>query len=146
MDDFSITRWGKPLHKSLYSIDLEKKVFTSEVDNLVLDFTDLDDWTFDTYRRCTFVTGNNCTFNTYHDCIFNTFNTCTFNTGERCIFHTAGDCTFTTKDSCTFSIWDIKTCTFKSYNDGISIILDRRDNEAYKLTKEFVQLRKIANG
>ena len=145
MDDFSITRWGKPLSKYQYSIDLKKKVFTSESDYLVLDFTDLDDWTFRTGNSCIFTAYDSCTFRTGKNCIFNTVRGCTFDTGSSCTFHTGTASTFNTGRGCTFSLWDINTCKFKSY-DGISIILDRKDNEAYQLNKEFIQLQKIKNG
>ncbi len=41
MDNFGITHNGKPLDKSKYTIDLENKVFISNRDDLVLDFTGL---------------------------------------------------------------------------------------------------------
>ena len=133
MDNFSITQYDKPLSKNKYTIDFEKKVFTSKEDDLVLDFTGLSGWTFNVSNYCTFRTG--------HNCIFITGCGCTFRTGSRCTFDTNGNC--------TFSLWDINTCKFKSYGGyggGLSIILDRRYNEAYKLTKEFVALQKVTNG
>ena len=111
-------------------------------------FHTLENCTFETgySGRCMFNTGKRCIFKTGDNCIFKTGDYCTFETGVFCTFHTGGRCTFTTKSNCTFSIWDINTCTFKSYNYGISTILDRRENEVYKLNKEFIQLRKLANG
>ena len=129
---FSITRWGKPCNTK-YDIDYENKVFTSKEDDLVLDFTGLSGWTFNTANYCTFRVG--------HNCIFITGCGCTFRTGSRCTFDTNGNC--------TFSLWDINTCKFKSYGGyggGLSIILDRRYNKAYKLTKEFIQLQKVIDG
>lgn len=142
MDNFSITKYGKPLLKSKYTIDLVKKVFYSTVDDLVLDFTNCHDWTFTTGSFCTFVTGNQCGFNTGGHCTFNTYHNCTFDTDSNCTFQTSGNCTFKTGNDCTFLLFDINTCKFKSY-DGISTILDRRDKKHYLLTKEFVQLQKI---
>ena len=140
LPDFSITQNGKPLDKSLYTIDENHKIFASRdcrLLNLVLDFRGLRHWTFKTGMNCTFYTGSSCTFKTGGDC--------TFYTGSSCTFKTGGDCTFKTGNSCTFSLWDINTCTFKTY-DNNSIILDRLNNEAYKLTKEFVKLQKVVNG
>ena len=161
MDNLRITQYGKPLDESDYSIDLEHKVFTSDEGDLVLDFSICYKWTFKTGGNCIFSTGNdcifttsygctfktgyNCTFKTGNDCIFTTSYGCTFNTGHHCTFKTGGDCTFKTGNSCTFSLWDINTCKFKSYDEN-SVILDRKDSEAYKLTKEFVKLQKIVNG
>ena len=126
--------------------------------------------TFNTMDECIFITGQTCTFNTGHGCTFNTQNDCTFNTGDyctfetgsygtfrtgysctfktsyHCMFNTHSYCTFDTGNGCTFSLWDINSCMFKFDNYGNSIILDRKDNEAYKLTKEFVALQKIKNG
>ena len=51
---FSITQNGQPLGKSLYTIDLEHKVFTSTECNLILDFGNLSDWTFTTGSVCMF--------------------------------------------------------------------------------------------
>ena len=46
---YSITQAGKPLSRDKYSIDLETKVFSSKEDCLILDFSDLQDWTFNTF-------------------------------------------------------------------------------------------------
>ena len=161
MDNFSVTQFGKPLDESLYTIDLENKVFSSGEDYLVLDFTGLSGWTLHIGHNCTLKTANKCTLNTGRDCTFDTCDGCTFQTDNRCTFHTGFNCifktgtnctfktgvlcTFDTLNSCTFLLYDINTCKFKSY-DGYSIILDRRDNEHYLLTEEFVQLQKIKNG
>ena len=119
-----------------------------------------NDCTFDTGGGCTFKTGCGCTFTTKGDCMFRTgaectfitsfgciFKTgmqCTFTTTNNCTFNTANHCTFKTDYGCTFVLWDINTCKFEKY-DGYSIILDRKDTEAYKLTKEFIALQKIKN-
>ena len=182
MDNFSITKNGKPLDESLYSIDFKKKVFISKEIHLVLDFTELEKWsfitnnicTFITGRFCTFTTGNECTFTTGHDCIFDTgnectfstrggctfstgwdcmfktWNNCTFKTSEHCIFKTCWQCTFDVGDLCTFSVYNINGCKFKIgsgyevYEHGI--IVDRKDNKHYVLTKELIKMLKVKNG
>ena len=147
MDNFSITQNGKPLDKSLYTIDLDNKVFFSKENELVLDFNSCNDygWTFKTGYGCTFKTGSNCTFTTKGDCTFQTFDNCTFKTGVTCTFRTYDNCTFTTGGLCTFSVYNINTCKFKSYDRISSIILDRSVNKHYLLTKEFIDLQKIKN-
>ncbi len=161
MDEFSITQYGKPLKKSLYTIDKKTKVFSSRVSDLVLDFATLPGWTFATGAQCTFKTGDHCTFKAGDGCIFKTEGWCTFYTEAFCIFDTEDNCTFKTEDSCTFhvgltctfdtsewctfSLCKVDTCKFKSYDDN-SIILDRKDKKHYLLTKEFVQLQKVKNG
>ena len=129
MDNFSITRNGKPLDESLYSIDLETKVFSSKEHHIVLDFLDCNGWKFTTGSCCTFNTGDYCTFTTSWGC--------TFSTGW--------NCTFDTDESCTFMLYYINTCKFKSHDD-ISIILDRNDNKHYILTKDLIDMLKVING
>ncbi len=147
MDDFSITCHGKPLDESTYSIDLENKVFNTDSSNLVLDFSGLGGWTFNTGSNCTFRTGHNCTFKTGSACTFRTGWDCTFDTYGGCTFRTGNNCTFNTGYNCAFSVFHINSCTFMYNESGKnSIILDRTDNKHYLLTKEFVQLRKIRNG
>jgi len=161
MDRFSITKNGNPLDESLYTIDIENREFSSREDDLVLDFNGWIEFTFKTGDGCTFSTGGGCTFKTGYSCnfytgsgcTFITENNCTFNTGESCTFNTSSYCTFNTESSCTFDtsglctflICNVDTCKFRKY-DGLSIILDRADSKAYKLTKEFVQLQKVKNG
>lgn len=145
MDNFSITKYGKPLLKSKYTIDLVKKVFYSTVDDLVLNFTNCHDWTITTGSFCTFLTGSECIFKTGGYCTFHTSYSCTFYTDTNCTFTTSGNCTFKTGQLCIFLLFDINSCTFKSY-DGISTILDRGDKKHYLLTKEFVQLQKVKYG
>ena len=61
-ENFSITKKGKALAKSKYTIDVKGKTFSSRESNLVLDFNGLHDWTFKTGDFCTFKTGKDCTF------------------------------------------------------------------------------------
>ena len=145
MVDYSIRRFGEALSADRYSIDLENKTFISDYSDLVLDFTDSQDWTFKTGSYCTFRTLSNCTFNTGYGCIFNTHWRCTFKTGHSCTFNTGDKCTFNTCHHCIFSIYDINSCTFKSYDDTC-IVLDRGSGKRYVLTKEFMQLQKVTNG
>ena len=164
---YNITQNGYPLNKSKYSIDPHKRVFSSEEDYLVLDFNCLGGWTFNTGYSCTFKTGHYCKFKTGDCCIFKTgsgctfktgstyrggdnctFDTgrdCTFDTGDICTFSTGRDCTFKTGKQCIFSLYNINTCKFKSY-DGISIILDRKGNKHYVLSKELIDMLKVKNG
>jgi len=169
MDNFSITQDGKALKKSLYTIDLDTKTFSSKEYDLVLEFSTCDRWTFKTGGSCTFKTGWYCTFKTGKHCTFDTASGCTFHTGEWCTFHTgewctfdtgrhctfttgayctfntSHYCTFDTGKSCTLALYNINTCKFKKY-DGISIILDRKDNKHYLLNEEFIILQKVLNG
>ncbi len=161
MDNFSITQNGKPLNRSEYIIDIGTKIFSSSVDNLVLDFFNCSGWTFTTGSDCTFNTGGECTFKTGSYCTLNTSSYCTFRTGDRCIFstdwdctfNTGGECTFKTGSSCTFEtgsscifmLWGINSHKFKSY-DGMSTILDLDDKKHYVLTKELIDILKVTNG
>lgn len=55
---YSITKNGKPLDKSLYTIDEETKTFSSNENGLVLDFSEEWGWTFRTGSGCIFRTGS----------------------------------------------------------------------------------------
>ena len=50
--NYKVTQWGKELDKSRYTFDETTKCFSSEEDNLVLDFN--------TSSNCTFKTGEKC--------------------------------------------------------------------------------------
>jgi hypothetical protein len=82
---FSVTQFGKPLDPKLYKWDSEKKTFSTEESNLVLDFSNLHGVTFKTGNNCTFNTSHKCTFETGFGCVFDTSYGCTFETGKECI-------------------------------------------------------------
>ena len=110
--NYSITQNGKPLDKSKYTIDEKSKTFSSNEDDLVLDFHGLEGWTFKTGSNCTFDTGGYCTFNTSGYCTFKTGSCCTFDTGGNCTFDTGSNCTFNTSSDCTFKTG--RDCTFQT--------------------------------
>ena len=87
MDNYSITRNGKPLSTYQYRIDLENKVFSTSSQHLILDFGCLRGWTFKTGGNCTFKTGGNCTFTTGKLCtlLLWDINTCKFKTPSHSI-------------------------------------------------------------
>jgi len=111
MIKFSITKNGIPLSKDLYTWNEETRTFSSNENELVLDFTDINDCTFKTGYNCTFNTGLNCTFNTDFDCTFKTGYNCTFNTGSDCTFNTGSNCTFNTDYNCCLIRYDVKGVT-----------------------------------
>lgn len=144
---FSVTRNGKELDESLYTWDDWTSTFTTEECDLVIDFSGVDEVTFNVGRHCilktganctfktgfncAFITGPYCTFNTGSRCTFDTGSYCTFNTGAGCIFKTGYDCTFETSMGCTFNTGSdctfntASTCTFKTgyectFNTGSS--------------------------
>ena len=93
---------GKPLSLKKFNWDEKTKTFSSQEDNLVLDFFGIIDCTFNTVYGCTFNTSSGCTFKTGSRCTFKTGSDCTFDTGYRCTFDTGSDCTFDTGSGCTF--------------------------------------------
>lgn len=120
--NFSVTQFGKPLSKDKYTWNAKIRTFSTEENELVLDFTNI--------VGVTFKTGDNCIFKTSHDCVFKTCNHCTFETGSDCTFETGSDCTFKTYDNCTFNTGDECTfdtssnCTFKTSEECVIV---RRD-------------------
>ena len=61
-----------------FSWDEENKIFSSGLDGLDINFSDIDGCTFDTGAYCTFITGSDCNFDTGDDCNFDTGLNCTF--------------------------------------------------------------------
>ena len=116
---FSVTQNGKKLSEDLYNWDEETRTFSTNEEDLVLDFNEYDDVTFDTGPHCTFKTGSNCVFNTISCCTFKTGPGCTFKTGSHCTFKTGPGCTFDTGSSCIFDTGP--GCTFDT---GSSCIFD----------------------
>jgi hypothetical protein len=109
-----VLQFGKPLDLDKFSWDKDTCVFSTNENNLVIDFNGMNNCTFRTGYNCTFDTGDNCTFNTYYDCTFNTCDNCTFKTGSYCIFDTGYNCTFKTGSHCTFKTSSY--CTFNAYS------------------------------
>jgi len=129
---------GKPLDIDKFTWDQDTRTFSSYEDDLVFDFSEIDncnfnvtewcifktgwDCTFYTKWHCKFITGSNCTFNTGShsifytgdNCIFSTESYCTFNTLSDCIFRTGSHCTFETEDNCIFNT--VSCCIFNTEN------------------------------
>jgi hypothetical protein len=101
------------LDLSKFSWDEKTKSFSSNENNLVLDFNSINDVTFKTGDYCTFYTGDECTFKTGYECIFKTGNWCIFDTGYSCTFKTGYNCIFNTGNRCIFDTggW----CIFNYY-------------------------------
>ena len=106
---------GEQLSLDKFSWGESTKTFSSDEDNLVLDFSDLNNCTFKTGSNCTFKTGSYCTFKTSYNCTFKTSSDCTFKTSSYCTFKTGSDCTFKTSSYCTFKTSSY--CTFKTGSD-----------------------------
>jgi len=115
--EYSITKGGIALDKSLYTLDEETKTFSSNVNGLVLDFSNEDNCTFDTGYKCIFKTGPGCTFDTSSGCTFDTGSGCIFKTGPDCTFKAGSDCTFDTSYRCIFKAGS--GCTFDTSFDCI---------------------------
>jgi hypothetical protein len=67
-----ISQFGKTLNKSKYTIDKKAKTFSTTENNLVIDASECEGWTFKTGSYCTFKTGSYCTFKTGSYCTFKT--------------------------------------------------------------------------
>ena len=66
---FTVSQKGQPLDPSKYTWDKATKTFSSNENNLVLDFSGVDYVTFKTGYGCTFKTGFYCTFTTGKKCV-----------------------------------------------------------------------------
>ena len=77
---------GKPLDLDKFEWDEKTNTFTTQENDLMLDFDNMDNFNFNT--------GFNCNFNTLDNCGFKTGYNCKFNTGSDCNFYTSSDCNF----------------------------------------------------
>ena len=131
---------GKPLSLDNFEWDENTKTFSSNENNLVLDFVGIDNCTFKTGLNCTFDTGSYCTFDTWSGCTFKTGPDCTFKTGYGCTFKTGYGCTFDTGPGCTFKTGG--NCTFNTrhgctFDTGKECVVVRRDvYEVIELEKD----------
>ena len=98
---------GNPLPLDKFEWDEKTNTFSSNEDNLVLDFQGINNCTFKTGSHCTFNTESNCTFDTRSYCTFDTGSDCTFKTEFNCTFKTGSDCTFDTEEECVIVRRDI---------------------------------------
>ena len=89
---------GKPLSLDKFEWDEKTKTFSSNENDLVLDFAGIGNCTFKTGWYCTFDTGDGCTFKTGSECTFKTGDGCTFDTGDSCTFKTGSDCVVVRRD------------------------------------------------
>lgn len=108
----SILYNGEDLSPDKYRWDEKSRRFSSDVDGLLIDFSRIDDCTFEIENNCILIAGRGntirarkkCRFETKDDCRFETEGGCTFRTGSNCKFDTGSDCMFTTGDSCEFDV------------------------------------------
>ena len=117
-----VSKNGKPLPMKDFTWIAKTRVFSSNKDYLVLDFSGVANCTFTTGSDCIFNTGHSCTFKTGSYCIFNAGSYCIFNTGHSCTFKTGSYCTFNTGSYCIFNAGS--SCTFQT---GEQCVVVRRD-------------------
>lgn len=99
---------GKPLDLDKFEWDENTNTFSSEENNLFLDFKNIAFCTIRAARGCTintdsscFIrTGGCCTINTRYDCYIKTGSYCTIRTGANCTIITGANCTINTFSSC----------------------------------------------
>ena len=136
---------GKPLDLDKFEWDEKTNTFSSQEDNLVLDFRNQDNCTFKTGSYCNFKTGSDCNFTTSYGCTFTTDSDCTFKTGSYCTFDTSSSCTFDTGANCTFDT--SSSCTFKTgsdcnFNTGSDCTFDTSYDCTFKTGEECVIVRR----
>ena len=133
-----VLQFGEPLDLDKFEWCEVNKKFSTEEDNLILDFKGVDgvtfktgDWCtfeiaehceFETGDKCVFKTGRYCIFDTGNDCVFKTDGYCQFDTGVGGVFDTGGYCVFNTGDKCVFNTGS--DCEFSTGNDCVVV---RRD-------------------
>ena len=98
---------GEPLHLDKFEWNEKAKTFSTDEDNLVLDFNNINNIIFTTGTGCIFTTGSGCTFKTDSHCIFTTGPGCTFTTDSHCTFTTGSGCIFKTHSGCVIVRRDV---------------------------------------
>jgi len=93
---------GKPLDLDKFEWDEKTNTFTTQENDLMLDFDNMDNFNFNTGFNCNFNTLDNCGFKTGYNCNFNTDSDYNFRTGSDCKFNTGSDCNFYTSSDCNF--------------------------------------------
>ena len=121
---------NKPLALNKFSWHEKTRTFSSDENNLFINFDGIEGCTFYTNSNCTFYTGSHCTFDTGHSCTFKTDSHCTFKTNFNCTFDTGANCTFDTGSHCTFNTGH--SCTFNTghsctFDTGSHCVIVRRD-------------------
>ncbi len=113
MASYVINKDGKPLSRMKYSVDKRNRVFICQEEDIELDFSKFDYWTFIVKNKATIKAGDHCVFRAEYKCSFTTLNHCTFDTHGDCTFNTKDMCAFNTKDdNCTFNTGD--ACAFRT--------------------------------
>lgn len=102
---------GRPLFLSEFDWDKKTKTFSSEKNNLFIQFSDLDGCTLNTGSHCILNTGNDFNIKTGSFCIINTGNDCTIKTDDACLFKTGSGCVVKTRYSLLFG--NSSYCTFR---------------------------------
>ena len=72
---------GKPLDLDKFEWDEKTNTFTTQENDLMLDFDNMDNFNFNTGSNCSFRTGSDCNFNTGSYCNFKTGSDCNFDKG-----------------------------------------------------------------
>ena len=130
---------GKPLDLDKFSWDETTRTFSTIENNLILDFTGTEYFTFITGNHCTFITGDCCNFNTYSLCTFKTRKHCNFDTGNYCNFIIRGCGTFKTGKKCVCIREDVdeffkipEFTKIELYQHGFLTIQEKDQMQNYK--------------
>ena len=151
-----ILKDGKPLPSNKFKLNADTHTFMCYEDNLFMDITGLENWTFyigsnctiQGGHNCTFFAQNNCTFDTGASCIFKTLNDCTFKTGYSCVFVTGSNCTFKTDKYCTFKTRN--ECIFETDGDCtfdcfLNAFVNNISNGNILIVRDYINTIKVYN-
>jgi len=141
-----ILHYGEQLPLDKFVWDFKSQTFLSSEQNLIIDFTDLNNKTFHTASRCFIKAGDRCNFTT------NCFSTiefgnscngiahgyfCTIISSHDCIFHSGSYCTFRTGGNCTF-ITSLDCIVMRGAEGGYEII-KLKENKKTTLLSNFTK-------
>ncbi len=101
---------NKELPEDKYIWDEDNRIFSTQEEKLILDFSEYDSVTFNIKNNCKLICGSDCVikagsfckFETQNDCTFSTLIYNDFQTGDGCVFRSGRNCSFDTGIRCVF--------------------------------------------
>ena len=136
-----ILKNGQIVDSRKYDWNSETKTFSSNEDELVLDFGSLENVTIKVRNSCTINCGYYCTINCGYYCTINCGYYCTIKCGYYCTINSGNYCTINSGYSCTIrTYWNTeivagKNCILNYIYDGICECYKLEEKKKYKILK-----------
>lgn len=99
--NYSVTRFGKKVPKSEYTIDVENKTFSANDTFMVVDLGDENNWEISVGYNCVVVCGSYCSVTTKDMSMVYCGGKCRIVTSHNCSVHAGDTCTFDVGEGCS---------------------------------------------